>query len=266
MRRWGRLFPPRDKSRQPLPVSKAWVEWRFKDPPGWPGTRAFAELELVHEMFEGATGTAGQSRGRNARRFFEERFKSVAILDEESLLATCAYIDLNPVAAGIVDGRKRARIRRSISESSREGAGPNQRLEGGRSGAVRQARRGGIEAAVRGWKSHTGSARLKIDGDLDSSREGMIEGFSLGSYLLLVDFTGRTVPRWQGRRFQAELAAILERLGSSPKLVVADREAQQGPTAGPIFRAAGTIARMSRGVWACITWRIWADARRPSGN
>jgi len=27
--------------------------------------------------------------------------KSVAILDDESLLAICAYIDLNPVAAGI---------------------------------------------------------------------------------------------------------------------------------------------------------------------
>ena len=26
---------------------------------------------------------------------------------------------------------------------------------------------------------------------LDSSREGMLEGFSLGSYLLLVDYTGR---------------------------------------------------------------------------
>ena len=33
--------------------------------------------------------------------FFEERFKSIAILDEESLLSVCAYIDLNPVAAGI---------------------------------------------------------------------------------------------------------------------------------------------------------------------
>src|SRR5271157_3298272 len=35
--------------------------------------------------------------------FFEGRFKSVAILDEESLLATCAYIDLNPAAAGIAE-------------------------------------------------------------------------------------------------------------------------------------------------------------------
>jgi hypothetical protein len=29
------------------------------------------------------------------------RYKSIAILDEESLLATAAYIDLNPVAAGV---------------------------------------------------------------------------------------------------------------------------------------------------------------------
>src|SRR5262249_60438053 len=29
VRRWGRLFPPRDKSRQPLAVSKAWVQWRL---------------------------------------------------------------------------------------------------------------------------------------------------------------------------------------------------------------------------------------------
>ena len=42
-----------------------------------------------------------QDKARGA--FFEGRFKSVAILDDESLLATCAYIDLNPVAAGIVE-------------------------------------------------------------------------------------------------------------------------------------------------------------------
>jgi len=31
VRRWGRLFPPRDKSRQPIPVSNDWVQWRLKD-------------------------------------------------------------------------------------------------------------------------------------------------------------------------------------------------------------------------------------------
>jgi hypothetical protein len=33
VRRWGSLFPPRDKSRQPLPVSESWVQWRRKDEP-----------------------------------------------------------------------------------------------------------------------------------------------------------------------------------------------------------------------------------------
>ena len=31
VRRWGRLFPPRDKSRKPLPVSESWVELCLKD-------------------------------------------------------------------------------------------------------------------------------------------------------------------------------------------------------------------------------------------
>ena len=31
VRRWGRLFPPRDRSRQPLPVAESWVQWRLQD-------------------------------------------------------------------------------------------------------------------------------------------------------------------------------------------------------------------------------------------
>jgi hypothetical protein len=32
VRRWGRLLPPRDMARQPLAVSKAWVEWGLRTP------------------------------------------------------------------------------------------------------------------------------------------------------------------------------------------------------------------------------------------
>jgi len=55
---------------------------------------------------EGTFGNLRRARRRllgPGQSFFEERFKSVAVLDEESLLATCAYIDLNPVAAGIAE-------------------------------------------------------------------------------------------------------------------------------------------------------------------
>jgi hypothetical protein len=34
VRRWGRLFPPRDKARQALPVTEDWVQARLEEP-GW---------------------------------------------------------------------------------------------------------------------------------------------------------------------------------------------------------------------------------------
>ena len=49
---------------------------------------------------------------------------------------------------------------------------------------------------------------------LDSSREGMLEGFSLGSYLLLVDYTGRLFREGKAT-ISRELSGIFDRLGSS---------------------------------------------------
>jgi hypothetical protein len=49
---------------------------------------------------------------------------------------------------------------------------------------------------------------------LDSSREGMLEEFPLGSYLLMVDYTGRLFREGKAT-ISRELAGIFERLGSS---------------------------------------------------
>jgi len=49
---------------------------------------------------------------------------------------------------------------------------------------------------------------------LDSTREGMLEGFSLGSYLLLVDYTGRLFREGKAA-ISRELSGIFDRLGSS---------------------------------------------------
>ena len=104
MRRWGRLFPPRDKSRQPLPVSEDWVQERLKDVQWVAKTRERLQsiswfMKCLKEPLSRLANREDKARGA----FFEGRFKSVAILDEEALLAICAYIDLNPVAAGIAE-------------------------------------------------------------------------------------------------------------------------------------------------------------------
>ena len=49
---------------------------------------------------------------------------------------------------------------------------------------------------------------------LDSAREGMVEGFSLGNYLLLVDYTARLFREGKAT-LSREVAEILDRLGSS---------------------------------------------------
>lgn len=49
---------------------------------------------------------------------------------------------------------------------------------------------------------------------IDSPREGMLAGFTLGHYLLLVDYTGRLFGKGKAS-ISGELAAVFERVGSS---------------------------------------------------
>ena len=56
-------------------------------------------MKCLKEPLARLANRQDQTRGA----FLEGRFKSIAILDEAALLATCAYIDLNPVAAGIAE-------------------------------------------------------------------------------------------------------------------------------------------------------------------
>ena len=80
---------------------------------------------------------------------------------------------------------------------------------------------------------------------LDSSREGMIEGFSLGNYLLLVDYTGRLFREGKAT-ISREVAEILERIGSSARWLASAAGATQAPrrpSAGPVLRGhAGAAA------------------------
>ena len=133
----------------------------------------------------------------------------MAILDEESLLATCAYIDLNPVAAGIVE----------VPEASPH-TSVTTRVEHvkaqGRTGDLEAAKHGSVAGSVAsvGLEETIWLCPIEDRRALDSSREGMLEGFSLGSYLVLVDYTGRLFREGKAL-ISAELSGILERLGSS---------------------------------------------------
>src|SRR5262249_50696138 len=207
VRRWERLFPPRDIARRPLPVSDEWVQGHLLNAAWVARARQRLKslswfMKCLKEPLARLANHEDQTRGA----FFEGRFKSVAVLDEEALLSTCAYIDLNPVAAG-------------IAAVPPVGAAPAVKgrvdhvKDKGRSVDLTPARVGSVagSAAAAGLEEGHWLCPIEDRRRLDSAREGMIEGFSLGNYLLLVDYTGRLF-RVGKANLSRELAEILDRL------------------------------------------------------
>ena len=98
--------------------------------------------------------------------FFEGRFKSVAILDEQALLATCAYIDLNPVAAGIAavpEASAHTSIKERVDHVQVQGRAED--LKAARSGSV-------VGSAAARVGSRTGSARSRTGGGSTRTARG----------------------------------------------------------------------------------------------
>ncbi len=210
VRRWGRLFPPRDKSRQPLPVSNDWVQSRLKDAEWVAKIRGrLQSLSWFMKSLKEPLSRLANRQDKVRGAFFEQRYKSVAVLDEESLLATCAYIDLNPVAAGIVE----------VPEESPH-TSVTTRVEHvkaqGRTSDLKASELGSVagSTASAGLEETIWLCPIEDRRKLDSSREGMVEGLPLGSYLLLVDYTVRLFHEGKSA-ISAELVGILARLGTS---------------------------------------------------
>ena len=133
----------------------------------------------------------------------------MAILDDEAHLAIAAYIDLNPVAAGIAEASETSKHTSTKVRSEHvDGQGRTAQLEPAADGSVAgSCASAGLEESL--WLCPIEDRRR-----LDSCREGMLEGFSLGSYFLLVDNTGRLYRQGKAA-ISAELAGILDRLGSN---------------------------------------------------
>lgn len=141
--------------------------------------------------------------------FFEGRFKSIAILDEEALLSVCAYIDLNPLAAGIAvvpEESLRTSVKERVEHVRRQG----------RERDVSQAKLGSVAGSKASRRLEDSLWLIPIEDRrrLDSKREGMLAGFTLGNYLLLVEHTGRLL-RDGKASISSDLASVFERLGST---------------------------------------------------
>lgn len=213
VRRWLLVYPPKSADGHALEVTQAWI----KDLVGDEQRVAVLRSRLVNLGW--FMKALKEPLARMANReddckgaFWEPRFKSIAILDDEALLATCAYIDLNPVAAGLA-ATPETSLHTSVHQRVEHAAalGKLEVLKAAARGSVAGSRAvGALEEDL--WLCPIEDRRRE-----GSQREGLLEGFSLGSYLLLVDYTSRL---WrQGKaRVSHEVASILDRLGTSAEV------------------------------------------------
>ncbi len=187
-----------------------WVQWRLADPKWVANTRErLQKLRWFMKCLKEPLSRLANKQEKTRGTFFEGRFKSVAVLDEEALLAIGVYIDLNPVAAKIAETPETSdftSIKRRVDHV--EAQGMIAELEAANDGSVAGSR------AAAGLEESLWLCPIEDRRELDSPREGMIPGFSLGSYVKLVDYTGRLFREGKAS-ISAELAGIFERLGCS---------------------------------------------------
>jgi REP element-mobilizing transposase RayT len=213
VRRWLLAYPPKSADGQVLEVTQAWIKDLASDKQRVDVLRSrLSNLGWFMKALKEPLARMANKEDDCKGTFWEPRFKSIAILDDEALLATCAYIDLNPVAAGLAATPETSRhtsVHQRVEHAAAQGK--LKELKAAASGSVAGSRAAGaVEEDL--WLCPIEDRRRE-----GSQREGLLEGFSLGSYLLLVDYTSRLCRQGKAR-VSREVASILDRLGTNAEI------------------------------------------------
>ena len=152
-------------------------------------------------------------------RFWEGRFKSLAILDDPGLLASMVYVDLNPLRANQV----------SVPEESVD-VSIHQRL-----------------AEIIAPAQQTGDNQPWLLPFADRGGQPDCLPYTLKDYLLLIDWTGRVRRDDKRGSIAAEMPPILSRLGIDGRSFLSElagKQLSRGTVIG-LASAAATYARMT---------------------
>lgn len=208
--RWIAVFPPRTLNFDDPRAVRVWVEKECQNKEKVNKYRERLQnlgwfMKALKEPLARMANKEDECKGA----FWSARYRSIAILDEEALLATCAYIDLNPVAAGIAavpETSEYTSIKQRVDHAFAVGAMNRVRQASGKSVAG-TAIEGDFE------QSHW-LCPLQDRSSKGASRKGMLPGLTLSHYLELVDWTSRL---WRDgkARVSSTVADIMTRLGTS---------------------------------------------------
>ena len=215
-RRWLMIFPKRrDEDRSPAKPTDADLRSITADAP----VLAERRRRLSDVSWFMRCTSENLARRANAEdgctgRFFEGRFKAQVLLDEASLIACAAYVDLNPIRAAMAD-----------TPEASEHTGAKERIDDLSAAADDRSR-----DSWHDWERSQGRDRsgwlspVQIDESSDragsdvspSGRRASDKGFlpiSVTAYLELLDWTGRQLRSDKVGSIPGHLSPILRRIG-----------------------------------------------------
>lgn len=209
-RRWAKLCPPKDRKRRVLRDEEFefWIDEVSKDK-NWIENRRqrLQDLGWFHKFLKQPLSTLVNKLEGNSGTLFQGRYKSIAVIGMRALLNVCIYIDLNPVAAGIVSLPEQSEHTsfRLRFENAIKCAGLSEHLDAFLKCNVNPQVCADAEDNLWLLAIENRTQRGK-------SKKGMFDDLSLFQYFLLVDEAGR-VPRTGKASISNEAIAILDRLG-----------------------------------------------------
>jgi hypothetical protein len=144
-------------------------------------------------------------------RFWEGRFKCQALLDDSAVLACMAYVDLNPIRAGIAETPEESRYTsvydRIAARRAREDRSKSPSLsEDPSSNRIQKKKESSLPDA---WLCPVGK-------EGPDGRRGILD-MTLDEYLELVDWTGRQIVMNKRGAIPVHLSPILLRLNMEEK-------------------------------------------------
>ena len=218
-RRWWKLFPQKkDKNGKAAapsdsdlgmiinnPTRLAQIRERLSDVSWWMRCAA----ENIARRANKDDGVSG--------RFWQGRYRAQLLLDEASLLACAAYVDLNPIRAAMADRPENSDFTgaKDRIDDLKERAGSKK--ENLRKPSLRweRSRRRGKSGWMAPVEINERCDPVGCDAD-SSGRRASLKGFlsiPLAEYLDLLDWTGRQLRSDKRGKIPSHLAPILARIG-----------------------------------------------------
>jgi hypothetical protein len=207
-RRWLRLFPLRSVDGQALPAAASRVEPCANDATTiavW--RRRLADLSWFMKSLKEPLARMANREEKVSGAFWAARFRSVAILDETSLLATAASIDLNPLAAGV-----------SPTPEQSEHTSFRARIDHCRAEGLVDTLRDGLSTETREPSQESGIWLLPVEDRRPEvgARPGLMAGLTLSCYSRLIDWTSRLL-REGKTHVPSSVAPLFDRLRANPE-------------------------------------------------